>query len=79
MGLDVFTNNSLLVSKATFFLARIVPCSNLFILFFFFFYMCSLVYHMMETGWVKVSSTDVGELHYKYQDEKATTKLIPSS
>ncbi len=35
MGLDVFTNNSLLVSKATFFLARIIPCSNLFILFFF--------------------------------------------
>lgn len=29
------------------------------------------LYHMMETGWVKVSSTDVMELHYKYQDEKA--------
>ena len=28
------------------------------------------VYHMMETGWVKVSQTDVGELHYKYREEK---------
>ena len=28
------------------------------------------VYHMMETGWVKVSQTDVKELHYQYQDEK---------
>ena len=24
---------------------------------------------MQETGWVKVSSTDVGELHYQYKDE----------
>lgn len=30
----------------------------------------SLVYHMMETGWVKVSSTDVKDLHYQYQQEK---------
>ena len=29
-----------------------------------------LVYHMKETGWVKVSQNDVKELHYKYQDEK---------
>nr|CAA66312.1 LMP7-like protein [Geodia cydonium] len=28
------------------------------------------LYHMMETGWVKVSQTDVKELHYQYQDEK---------
>lgn len=30
------------------------------------------LYHMMETGWVKVSSTDVEELHYLYQQEKTT-------
>jgi len=28
------------------------------------------LYHMKETGWVKVSQTDVKELHYKYQAEK---------
>nr|AAY98499.1 LMP X [Swiftia exserta] len=28
------------------------------------------MYHMQETGWVKVSQNDVGQLHYKYQDEK---------
>lgn len=28
------------------------------------------VYHMLETGWVKVSSTDVGQLHYQYLEEK---------
>jgi len=28
------------------------------------------VYHMKETGWEKVSSTDVGLLHYQYQEEK---------
>ncbi len=28
------------------------------------------VYHMKETGWVKVSQTDVGPLHYEYKDEK---------
>ena len=28
------------------------------------------VYHMKETGWEKVSSTDVAELHYQYKDEK---------
>ena len=31
------------------------------------------VYHMMETGWVKDSSTDVGVLHYQYQEEKLAT------
>lgn len=31
---------------------------------------CRVVYHMMETGWVKVSSTNVLELHYRYQEEK---------
>lgn len=29
------------------------------------------VYHMKETGWVKVSQTDVLDLHYQYQGEKA--------
>lgn len=29
----------------------------------------SVVYHMRDTGWVKVSSTDVAELHYQYKDE----------
>jgi len=28
------------------------------------------LYHMKQTGWVKVSQTDVKELHYKYQAEK---------
>ncbi|XP_070575932.1 proteasome subunit beta type-5-like [Ptychodera flava] len=28
------------------------------------------LYHMKETGWIKVSQNDVGELHYKYQEEK---------
>ena len=28
------------------------------------------LYHMKETGWIKVSQTDVTELHYKYQEEK---------
>ncbi|XP_041455401.1 proteasome subunit beta type-5-like [Lytechinus variegatus] len=28
------------------------------------------LYHMQETGWVKVSSTDVKDLHYRYLDEK---------
>lgn len=28
------------------------------------------LYHMRETGWVKVSATDVGELYYKYAAEK---------
>jgi len=28
------------------------------------------LYHMRETGWIKVSQTDVTELHYKYQEEK---------
>ena len=35
------------------------------------------VYHMMETGWVKVSSTDVKDLHYQYQKEKAEEKPEP--
>ncbi len=39
---------------------------------FFSFLVCvcvclSQVYHMMETGWVKVSTTDVGPLHYEYE------------
>lgn len=33
-------------------------------------YIFCTVYHMMETGWVKVSQTDVGPLHYQYQEEK---------
>lgn len=39
------------------------------------------VYHMMETGWVKVSSTDVGPLHYQYQEEKkqGTTQTATDS
>ena len=28
------------------------------------------LYHMKETGWIKVSQTDVTELHYKFADEK---------
>eukprot|EP00058_Branchiostoma_floridae_P002450 XP_002587938.1 hypothetical protein BRAFLDRAFT_87326 [Branchiostoma floridae] len=28
------------------------------------------VYHMKETGWIKVSQTDVMDLHYKYKEEK---------
>ncbi len=28
------------------------------------------VYHMRATGWEKVSSTNVAELHYQYKDEK---------
>jgi len=27
------------------------------------------LYHMKETGWIKVSQTDVTELHYKYKEE----------
>eukprot|EP00794_Sanderia_malayensis_P010717 gene10717-11865_t len=27
------------------------------------------LYHMKETGWVKVSQTDVTELHYKYKEQ----------
>lgn len=29
------------------------------------------LYHMKESGWIKVSQTDVMGLHYKYQEEKA--------
>ena len=29
------------------------------------------LYHMKETGWIKVSQTDVTDLHYKYAEEKA--------
>ncbi|CAE1321013.1 PSMB5 [Acanthosepion pharaonis] len=29
------------------------------------------LYHMKETGWVKVSQTDVLDLHYQYQGEKS--------
>jgi len=32
------------------------------------------LYHMKQTGWEKVSQTDVTELHYKYQEEKAKAK-----
>ena len=34
--------------------------------------MCFLitVYHMKETGWVKVSQSNVKDLHYQYQEEK---------
>ncbi|XP_046843032.1 proteasome subunit beta type-5-like [Xenia sp. Carnegie-2017] len=28
------------------------------------------MYHMKETGWIKVSQNDVRDLHYKYQAEK---------
>ncbi|CAH1269105.1 PSMB8 [Branchiostoma lanceolatum] len=28
------------------------------------------LYHMKETGWIKVSQTDVMDLHYKYKEEK---------
>lgn len=28
------------------------------------------LYHMKETGWVKISMDDVADLHYKYQAEK---------
>ncbi|KAK2149705.1 hypothetical protein LSH36_441g02032 [Paralvinella palmiformis] len=28
------------------------------------------MYHMKETGWVKVSQNDVGDLHYQYKAEK---------
>ncbi|KAL5022212.1 hypothetical protein ScPMuIL_001367 [Solemya velum] len=32
------------------------------------------LYHMKETGWEFISKTDVLDLHYKYQDEKAKKK-----
>jgi 20S proteasome subunit beta 5 len=32
------------------------------------------LYHMKETGWIKVSQTDVMDLHYKYQEEKKTLR-----
>jgi len=28
------------------------------------------LYHMQETGWIKVSQNDTMDLHYKYQEEK---------
>ncbi len=28
------------------------------------------VYHMQETGWIKVSADNVMDLHYMYQDQK---------
>lgn len=28
------------------------------------------VYHVKETGWEKISMDDVGQLHYKYQEER---------
>ena len=33
-------------------------------------YSISAVYHMKETGWIKISSDNVLDLHYKYADEK---------
>eukprot|EP00058_Branchiostoma_floridae_P008726 XP_002594214.1 hypothetical protein BRAFLDRAFT_117625 [Branchiostoma floridae] len=30
----------------------------------------TVMYHMKETGWIKVSQTDVMDLHYKYKEEK---------
>lgn len=27
------------------------------------------VYHMKETGWVKISQNDIGDLYYKYKEE----------
>lgn len=32
------------------------------------------LYHMKETGWIKVSQTDVTELHYQYAEEKAASQ-----
>lgn len=32
------------------------------------------MYHMKETGWVKVSQNDVGVLHYQYKAEKEAQK-----
>eukprot|EP00045_Choanoeca_perplexa_P001401 m.19514 g.19514 ORF g.19514 m.19514 type:complete len:285 (+) comp10917_c0_seq1:130-984(+) len=29
------------------------------------------LYHMKESGWVKISADNVGPLHYQYQEEKA--------
>ena len=29
-----------------------------------------LVYHIMSTGWVKISEQDCNELHYKYEETK---------
>ena len=29
-----------------------------------------IVYHVQKDGWIKVSKTDVTQLHYQYQDEK---------
>ena len=37
-------------------------------------FMLILVYHMKETGWVKISQDDTMKLHYQYQDEKAEDK-----
>ena len=45
---------------------------NYTVMAFHIFIFLSVVYHMRETGWVKVSSTDVAELHYQYKDEAMT-------
>ncbi len=29
------------------------------------------VYHMRETGWVKISNTDVGPLYYEYKAQES--------
>ena len=44
-------------------------------LIFFFFFIIFTVYHMKETGWIKVSQTDVTELHYKYKEEMKWTNI----
>jgi hypothetical protein len=37
------------------------------------------VYHMKETGWVKISADNVFPLHYKYQEEKAAQRAMDTS
>ena len=33
------------------------------------------IYHMRRDGWVKVSQTDVAELHYKYAEAAGAASL----
>ena len=35
------------------------------------------VYHIKEEGWVKISQTDVFELHYKYAEAAAEPTSAP--
>lgn len=37
-------------------------------------YFFVLVYHMKETGWVKISQDDTMKLHYQYLEEKKAGK-----